>query len=209
MGRGGAIITWQDYRNSNWDIYAQRVNSSGAEQWTAGGVAISTASGDQWSSQLTSDGSGGAIITWDDTRSGNGDIYAQRVDSSGVARWPAGGRAICAASGDQWNPELTSDGSGGAIISWTDDRSGTYDIYARKVNSEGTVQWTAGGVAISTASGDQWSSQLTSDGSGGATITWQDYRSGNGDIYAQRVDSSGAVQWTANGVAICAASGDQ
>jgi hypothetical protein len=47
--------------------------------------------------QNTFDGSGGAFITWQDSRSGMTDIYSQRVDSSGVALWTADGIAICTA----------------------------------------------------------------------------------------------------------------
>ena len=44
-------------------------------------------------------------------------------------------------------------------------------------------------MAISTASGNQQSPQLASDGGSGAIIAWQDYRSGSEwDIYAQRVN---------------------
>ena len=192
------------------DIYAQRVNSAGEVQWTADGVAISTAADNQVGPQLISDGSGGAIITWQDDRSGNCDIYAQRVNSAGAVQWTADGVAISTAANNQQSPQLISDGSGGAIITWQDYRSGTScDIYAQRVNSAGAVQWTADGVAISTAAIDQFNPQLISDGSGGAIITWQDYRSGNYDIYAQRVNSAGAVQWTADGVAICTAANSQ
>jgi hypothetical protein len=208
-GLGGAIITWTDDRSGNYDIYAQRVNSSGAVQWTADGAAISTAADSQNEPTLISDGSGGAIITWYDNRSGNPDIYAQRVNSSGAVQWTADGAAISTASGEQYEPCLISDGSGGALITWFDYRSGDWDIYAQRVNSSGIVQWTADGVAISVAADEQSYPQIVSDGSGGAIITWQDYRDGGYDIYAQRVNSSGAAQWPADGAAISTASGDQ
>jgi len=48
-------------------------------------------------------------------------------------------------------------------------------------------------VAICTASSEQYSPQIVSDGSGGAIITWTDYRNGNSDIYAQVVNSSGSL----------------
>ena len=213
-GSGGAIITWPDCRSGNWGIYAQRVDSSGTTQWTADGVAISTASRDQQVPTIASDGSGGAIITWQDLRNfatNNLDIYAQRVDSSGSTMWTADGVAISTDPGYQWGPRIVSDGSGGAIITWYDNRSGTNnDIYAQRVDSSGTTQWTADGVAISTASRDQQVPTIASDGSGGAIITWQDLRNfatDNYDIYAQRVDSSGSTKWTANGVAISTAAG--
>ena len=213
-GSGGAIITWTDFRNGNSDIYAQRINASGTVQWTANGDTISTATGGQFSPTIVSDGTGGAIITWQDDRSGTGDydIYAQRINASGTVQWTANGVAISTATGPQDIPTIVSDGSGGAIITWEDDRIGTnYDIYAQRINASGIVQWTANGVAISAATGTQYSPTIVSDGTGGAIIAWRDDRSGNGtsDMYAQRINTSGTVQWTANGVAICTATGIQ
>ncbi|MBM3235938.1 hypothetical protein FJZ31_06520 [Candidatus Poribacteria bacterium] len=115
---------------------------------------------------------------------------------------------ICTESGNQLSPQIVSDNAGGAIIVWEDGRGSDKDIYARKVNASGAALWTANGVVICNASGNQESPQIVSDDSGGAIITWQDYRNGNWDIYAQRVNSSGATQWNSNGVSICAYSED-
>ena len=208
-GSGGAIITWYDNRNGNYDIYAQRVDSSGATQWADNGSPICTAAGNQLNPQIISDSSGGAIITWQDNRNGNYDIYAQRVNASGVVQWAENGSAVCAAAGDQQNPQLVSDGAGGAIIAWLSGSS-NYDIYAQRVSgASGAVQWTGNGLPICTASGNQGSPQLISDGVGGAIITWDDNRGANLDIYAQRVSYVGATQWAENGSAICTASGNQ
>jgi len=207
-GAGGAIVTWYDSRSGNNDIYAQRVNAAGAVQWTANGVALCTAAGDQQSPEIVSDGMSGAIVTWYDSRSGSTDIYAQRVNATGVVQWTADGVAVCAATGSQWDPAIASDGAGGAIVTWYGE-PGYRDIYVQRVNASGTVQWTADGVALCTAAGEQWSPKITSDGAGGAIVTWYDWRSMNYNIYAQRVNASGAVQWTVNGVALCTATGDQ
>jgi hypothetical protein len=203
-GAGGAIITWHDYRSENYDIYAQRVDASGDVQWTADGVAVCTESGDQLSPKITSDGAGGAIITWRDYRSGDYDIYVQRVDASGDVQWTADGVAICTTPGvDQGTPKLTSDGAGGAIITWDDIRGGNLNIYIQMVDASGDVQLTTDGIAICTATKHQLDPQITSDGAGGTITTWADTRSGNSDIYAQRVDAGGDVQWAVDGVAIC------
>jgi predicted lipoprotein with Yx(FWY)xxD motif len=211
-GAGGAIITWEDFRAGNWDMYVQRVNASGTVLWMATGVPLCMAAGDQQYPAIVSDGAGGAIISWQDYRSGsNYDIYAQRVNASGVAQWTSNGVAVSKADGDQSIPQIASDGAGGGIISWQDYRnSNNYDTYAQRVNASGVVQWTSNGVAVCSAIGDQSNPQITSDGVGGAIISWQDYRNGsNYDIYAQRVNASGAAQWTSNGVPMCIAIGDQ
>ena len=47
------------------------------------------------------------------------------------------------------------------------------------------------------------------DGAGGAVAVWQDERLGGMDIYCQRIDAGGSVQWAVNGVSICSAAGLQ
>jgi hypothetical protein len=204
-GSGGAIITWEDYRGGNYDIYAQRVDADGIVHWTANGVAVCLAANTQSLPKSVSDGSGGAVIAWQDYRSGTSDIYAQRVNGNGEALWTTDGVPLCAAGNNQVYPVISSDGSGGAIIAWQDYRSGNTDIYAGRVDGSGTVVWTPDGVAVCAAADAQTSCQLTEDGSGGAIVAWRDNRSGNTDIYAQRVNAGGEVQWTADGVVVCAA----
>ncbi|HWO57505.1 MAG TPA: IPT/TIG domain-containing protein, partial [bacterium] len=210
-GAGGAIIAWADFRNgATADIYAQRVNGSGVVQWAADGISLSTAANNQTFPQLISDGSGGAIVVWEDNRTGSADIYAQRVNHDGTAAWTIDGIPISAAANSQLSPQLVSDGSGGAIIVWQDHRNGTTDLYAQRVNGAGSLQWSADGVAVTTAPSAQQSAALVSDGAGGAIIVWQDHRAGtNSDIYAQRIGADGVVQWGADGLAISTAAGNQ
>jgi len=212
-GSGGAVIIWEDFRKgSDYDIYAQRMASSGIVNWEPDGVAICTAGGPQRYPQLAADSSEGFIITWYDRRNGkNNDIYSQRIDSSGEVLWTTDGIGICTIEGDQYDPGLVSDGQGGAIIVWYDRRNGkNYDIYAQRIDSSGSVKWVLNGAVICSAEGDQDNLRLISDGQGGAIITWQDRRNGSSyDIYAQRINSYGTVQWTANGIAVCEAEYDQ
>ncbi len=175
--------------------------------------AICTATDNQHTLSIVSDGAGGAIIAWNDQKNGyvNFDIYAQHINASGAVQWDANGVAICTATRDQTIPTIVSDGSGGAIIMWKDLRNGVEsDIYAQHINAVGAIQWSANGVAICTETGDQYGAMIVNNGAGGAIIAWLDYRSGtNYDIYAQRINASGSVQWSANGVAICTATGTQ
>ncbi len=211
-GAGGAIIAWEDHRSGGYDdIYAQRVDAGGTLLWVSTGVAISAAAFHQDVPVMVSDGSGGAIITWRDIRNGfDYDVYAQRVDPSGMVQWTTDGVSISATTNHQTLPAITTDGSGGAIISWSDTRNGNYDIYAQRVNTSGTVQWTINGVGICTATNTQNNQEMVLAASGGAIIVWYDFRSGtNSDIYAQKIDVSGTVQWTVNGIAICNAAESQ
>lgn len=210
-GAGGAIIVWQDSAAAGFDVYAQRISSSGTAMWTTGGVAICNAVNDQINPRLESDGAGGAIITWQDKRDGiSYDIRAQRVDANGAVQWANNGIVICNALGTQSNPKIEPDGMGGAYIGWQDKRNLNYDIYAQRVNGAGIVLWTANGVAVSTNSASQSAVDMTAKGGiDGAILVWKDDRNGNSDIYAQRVNPSGVPQWTANGLVIANASGPE
>lgn len=202
-GAGGAIIVWQDSVNAGWDIYAQRVSSAGTALWTTGGVIICNAASSQTNPKIETDGAGGAIIVWQDKRSGDFDIYAQRINATGITQWTVNGTIVCAVAGVQNGQKIEPDGSGGAIIAWEDKRSGNYDVYAQRLNSSGISQWTANGIAVSIETGNQTAIDISSDNISGAIITWKDYRNNiYADIYAQYIDISGTKQWTTNGIPI-------
>lgn len=215
-GAGGAIIVWQDYRSgSQYEVYAQKIDGSGAPQWTANGAAISTASNNPQFlfPEIVSDASGGAIIVWQDLRSGVWQIYAQRINNAGAAQWAADGVPVSTtAASYQYVPRPVADGLGGAIVAW-EGISGVNgsDVYAQRIDGSGAVQWGAAGTVVSAAPDDQNVPQMTTDGNGGAIITWEDYRGGSAyrDIYAQRVNASGVVQWTTDGVPVCTAAFSQ
>jgi hypothetical protein len=208
---GGAIIAWFDTRGgTSGDIYAQRIGASGVVQWTAQGVALCTATGQQSNPRAVPDGAGGVIVAWEDTRGAvSSDLYAQRIGAGGAVQWPANGVAVCTEANDQGSPAITSDGAGGAIVTWWDFRSGNYDLYAQRVGAAGVALWTANGVALCVAAAQQTDPAIVPDGAGGAVVVWQDDRGGNNDIYAQRVGATGVARWTANGVALCAAGAEQ
>jgi hypothetical protein len=199
------------------DIYAQRVLASGAVDpaWPADGRALCSASGSQITARIVSDGAGGAIVAWDDYRAGPDDIYAQRVLASGVVdpAWPADGRALTSEASYQYNPAMASDGVGGAIVAWEDYRGGGSDIYAQRVLASGATDpaWPTNGRALCTATNSQVRPRIVGDGTSGAFVTWEDFRLGGYDVYAQRVLADGAVDaaWPANGAAVCSAVGNQ
>lgn len=172
-GSGGAIVAWEPPT-------VQHVSAAGAPLWSAGGVALA----DGEAVHLTSDGSGGAIVAYqffgDD---GSYDVGAQRVTASGAIApgWPDGGLLVCNAARDQTQPMIVTDGAGGAIVVWMDNRAfptTRRDVYASRVTADGTLAtgWTANGTPVCVAPGDQVAPVLASDGSGGAVIAWQDRR---------------------------------
>ena len=205
---GGAIIVWEDARNgfNNTDIYAQRVSSSGAMMWQVNGSAVTTAASFQQFPSMVSDGLGGAFVAWKDTRTGNGDVFAARLNTSGTNTWLLNGVPVATDSNSQENQMLLEDGAGGVFIVWEDLRNGTDDnLFMQRLNVAGSAQWLANGIQVTGAGGDQVVPQIITDGAGGAIVAWHDLRNGfgNSDVYAQRVSPSGVIQWGANGAQVC------
>lgn len=212
-GAGGIIITWHDSRNDSYlQIYAQRISSAGVPQWTENGILVCGIAHGQSFPVIASDGDGGAIIAWTDKRAtpvNSKGIYTQRLNSNGIALWASNGVPIYAGALDVWQSEIIHDGSGGAFITWSDYRDSDIIVYAQRINSSGVTQWTEGGVIAGSVAGNQDTPKIVGDGSGGIIITWANRIGSTMNIYAQRLNSNGALQWIADGVAVTAVSGEK
>ncbi|MBN1884360.1 MAG: hypothetical protein JW876_02400 [Candidatus Krumholzibacteriota bacterium] len=215
-GAGGMIVVWAWYENEGGylkhDLYAQRIDKRGNELWADGGVAVCDYTDEQGYPCAVSDGAGGVIVAWYDLRGGSyTDIYAQRVRADGSVAWTADGVALCTAARNQGYPAIAADGFGGAIVVWQDDRNATgWDVYAQRVRADGSVAWTADGVALCTNTSFQEDIAIVGYGPAGAVAVWEDARPyTETDLYGQHVDSSGAVQWGADGYALVNAANNQ
>mgnify|MGYP003694249891 CR=1 FL=1 len=180
------------------DIFALRIDGTGAVAagWTSTGTLVCGQAEDQTTPAVTSDGSGGGIIAWEDARAGNGEvhIFVQRLNASGTEQWTADGRQVDASVGTPFAPALCPDGSGGVILFWGDNVAGG-TIMGQRLNNAGIVLWFAGGFDIGGgASASTRSSRSPTARAGGiAVVTTNGI--GNRQLRAQRVNGSGAQQW--------------
>jgi len=209
-GNGGFIIGWVDDRaDPRSVVHLQRFTLSGQvdPQWPDGGVALADSGFGAGPPVLVSDGAGGVIAVWEDARDTSDsiaeDIYAQRVDASGVTQWAQNGVVLCKRFGLQYSPEATSDGVGGVWATWDDDNG--HRVCLQHVSAAGTTQFDSTGVAVCDSMGTSYrlGTSICPDGTGGAVVAWYDARSGVPDIYVRRVNSAGTLLWAANGVNIC------
>jgi hypothetical protein len=206
-GSGGVWVVWVDRRVAT---YAQRLDSSGLPRLVQDGVAINGG----WIGQITSDAASGFILAFE--YGSTGDLYVQRVDSTGTDRWSTGGHGLVSVPLGLEPTSILPDGEGGALIAWHDLRNGhDWDVFALRITAAGIASsgWPIGGVPVCTKPNFQIYPQMTSDGAGGCIVSWNDIRDSSSvfDIYAQRVRSNGAIAdgWPADGVLLCNAPGDQ
>src|SRR5262245_40728378 len=129
--------------------------------------------------------------------------------STAESAWIINGTPICTATGNQVVIAGAADQAGGAFFCWGDGRNGSLDVYAQRIDVNGSAQWLAGGLVVCNAPQSQGDPAIVEDGSGGTIIGWTDARNGSLDIYAQRVSGGGAMLWVDDGVPVCTAPGDQ
>ncbi len=201
--RGGAIIIWCDNRSLQAGIHAQRVNSAGMVQWMTDGIDLCSEPNFETYPVMTGDGNKGAIVTWL-ALYGHCEVYSQRIDSDGTILWPM--KAVLIFSGTcityEPHPKIISDGAGGAVITWNDTYTGSSDVYAQRVNSNGIILWQSNGVTVCGNEYDQIYPDLVSDDEGGAIIAWLDEWYPDTGIFAQRVDLNGNLLWTPGGAPV-------
>lgn len=133
------LVVWEDWRagDAQTDIYAQLIdNTSGFPLWDADGIPVCTATGDQRNPRVVYDTLGGAIIVWEDFRTGYGysELFAHRlILASGVLdpAWSGtpDGVSVCVGTGaSASHPRIVGTGEGAYIV-WEDARNKTVDAW--------------------------------------------------------------------------------
>ncbi|MDI6732024.1 MAG: hypothetical protein QME05_05580 [Candidatus Margulisbacteria bacterium] len=204
---GGLIIVWDDSRAGNSDLFVQKIKLDGSLGWSSEGVPVCQAANSQAESSLADDGQGGAVIAWSDERGGDNNLYVQNINSEGIAAWGENGRFICRAEGGQKVPKITKLTSGDFFIVWEDERAGQADLYAQKINSSGTALWEKNGIVFASARLAQEAPALAAGAAGSCLVAFQDFRSGNTDIYCQKINPAGTTAWGKDALKIGSAIG--
>ena len=214
-GQNGAIVAWSDARHANRDIFAQRISATGDIHWEANGIPICDLPSSQSWPLIVNDSDGGAILVWGDTRHGNQDSYAQRIDANGDKLWDPEGIPVCTHPTLQDDLNAIADGKGGVIVVWEDWRNENQDIYAQRIDNTGKPLWEANGVPVYSGDGDQYDPVLIADGQGGAIFAWWDISTPDWNIFAQRLSADGNPMWNSADtpenapVPVCTAIGNQ
>lgn len=208
---GGCIVAWNTAGTAEL-INAQRVSAAGVKVWDSTGVVVSTGTNYATRAQIEGDGYGGIVACWLDGRyhpvwNDFKDIYAQRIDSTGIVCWADTGVVLLGLGSAPFYsfPEMVSNGSGRFFVAWYDWRAGGFDIYAQSVSDSGQVLWAVNGNEVCTSPGEQTSPRIAPGFSDGLFCTWHDnYTS----IRAQRLDASGAMLWPASGAVVVSSTSD-
>jgi hypothetical protein len=142
-------------------IYAQKLDPAGYKVWPQPVLVFHNGSSDMVigdNSERTwfcSDGDGGVILFWQDYRGAyystvgpkNSTTHLQRVDKYGDIKWGTDGITVNNIQDGYKRARITSDGSGGCVLLWTEygfdypDAPQRSNIKLARYNKNGTKSW--------------------------------------------------------------------
>jgi len=189
---GNFVVTWQDLRfDHQGDIYIQRYDANGQTLDVNSVINDDTQCSEQDFPDIEIDVQGNYVVVWQDGRYGNSDIYGQRFDYNGILQESNFKINDDASNRKQEYPSIGLDSTGNFVVVWQDNRSGNYDIYGQRYNSNGISQSSNFKIKENGGSNAQYCPDIVVNSDGSFVVVWQDSRNGNYDIYGQRYDNKG------------------
>jgi len=192
-------VVWEDFRDGNWEIYGQRLNSAGA--LVGGNIRLTNNASIQRSPAIASNPEntgcnpdGTFFVVWHDNRNsriGNGyDIWGQQLDNVG----PCGlNVAVLEGIKDQMEPDIAY----GTVndryqVVWQDNRAGKWDIFGRMVLPNGLAATARFPISLLANSQIKPAIAYDMNTNNEFLTVWQDMSAGNYAIRGRRTSGLGA-----------------
>ncbi len=195
------LVVWTRSPLLSASVVGARVDATGATV-DASPLSIAAAAGSQVGPSVAFDGTNW-VVAWTDTRGGDRDVMAARVQSDGtVLDGPATGIDVSTATDFQVGSTVSA-GSGSTLVAWTDyrndpeDPNEMSDVFAARLDGSGTLldgPATSGGIPLSFTANTERRPAAAWSGSAWLVV-WEDWRNGSlfQDLRAARYDASGTL----------------
>ncbi len=139
---GATLISFRFLSGSAYAVGYQKIDSAGYPLWGTSGITLNNSDVTQTYTTVydaTVDANGNGITTYEDSRSGNFDVYASKVYANGQSAWGASGVTLSTGTGTDVNPKVLAMTDSSCIFAWqSDDSTG---IYLQRVDAAGNKMW--------------------------------------------------------------------
>lgn len=142
---GDTFLFWVEASNpveNAWGVYGQRFNAAGIRQWTDSAKEIVPLSALQTANvkcvAYPTGGGGGAAVFWSD-QPGSAILLGARLDQSGTFVWPGNIITLCSTASGKARLDVSHNGCNEALLTWSDARTDSGDIYAQNVLPNGAL----------------------------------------------------------------------
>ncbi len=195
---GGAYVSWFDNSNGGYDVYLQRLDAGGHEQWPHNGVLIADRSFSSTQAyDLAVDTAGHAVLAFRDDRRAGIQITVTRVDDAGSQVWGPAGVQMTNTNDFVASPRIAATTDGYVVAAWTQQSN----TVLQKLDSAGVAQWRPG-VTLSDSGGSSFSASDLNTSDGGSVIISLVRGFMSPTYYAQKISPAGAQMWTSAPIAI-------
>ncbi len=197
-----AILTFQDIRNGDNDVFAYRISPDGEFTWGEDGIEMSTGPAFDVDPKVCITIANNACFAWqaDDV------VILQKISPEGNKLWGESG--ITLSGGNTYSyPQLLTVGEDEVILKYYEDTGNfpaiTRHVFAQRFDADGNPVWdndaiisNAGGITV-------WTKVLPfiSDGNNGFYMAWHDDRDNDmlASVFVQHIDINGEILLGDNG----------
>ena len=196
---GGFYVSWFDNSAGGYDVYLQRLDAAGLEQWPHNGVLVADRSYD-WNQEygLAVDAAGFALLAFGDGPQPGDEIRVARVDPDGNLVWGPDG-VLVNSGADALSPRVAGTSDGNIAVAWTQGDS----LVIQKLDPSGTPLW-GSGVTFSPPYGIFFVADVKASDAGNVIVSWVHGGYPNPPhLWAQKLAAAdGALLWGASHVTI-------
>jgi len=211
----GALVVWQDRRSGALQLFSQAVTAGGtlASGWSPDGIAVSAGGAAACAPALAADSTGRATLVWTQQTGEGPELLAARLSVTSAPSGTVTPVAVASGASEDGAPSVTALADGSALIAWPQWQGQSPSLRIQRLASSGAVDlsWPAGGLVVSSSALSRYAPFVLPQIDGGALIGWQDFRSGSGNIYVNRVSSTGSLadSWPAQGTVVSPSATEQ
>ena len=193
LSDGGFVVTWNslDQDGSNWGVYGQRYDNTGAADGPEFRVNTETL-GDQRYSSVTALPDGGFVVTWNSSGQDGSDwgVYGQRYDENGA---PDGGEFLVntTTAGAQLYPDVAALPDGGFVVVWNSSDGSGRGVFGQRYDDTGAPD--GGQFPVNTiTAGSQLYPSVAALTDGGFVVTWMSADASASGVFGRLYDNTGA-----------------
>jgi hypothetical protein len=136
-------LAWTDSSSptqNSWGIRAQKFAADGSRLWGDAGAELLPLNPNQSSFvRCTAHAGGLSVLGFDARGSTTGIVVAGRFDPSGAPAWIGQPIQACSVVSGKSRLDVAGTADGGALLVWGDARSDVNDIYAQRINLNGSL----------------------------------------------------------------------
>ena len=199
LSNNGWYVSWFDADPNSpppvgYDVYLQRLNPGGVEQFRHDGIMIADLSNSSTEDYgLDADTAGNALLAFLDTREGsNQQVTAAKISPAGKALWGKLGVQTTKDSASHSAPKIAGTSDGNVVVAWTSNSN----VVLQKLDANGHALW-GKGVVLSESGYDYGLADLHAADNGSVIVSWireQGFGS-NRYIYANKLSAKGKLLW--------------